>query len=87
MAEGRGNRALLVKVWLRGSAAYLSYPHSRGIVHGSGKSEMDLTSEHDLMSYTVKCVSFHNSLSNVPRAPSCESVFDSGTRRYGRAHV
>ena len=45
-------------IQLRGSADGLSYLHSRGITHGSGEFDMNLTGMHDLtFCDAVKCVS------------------------------
>ncbi|KAF9649126.1 kinase-like protein [Thelephora ganbajun] len=51
----RRNRQPDKNYLLRGSAAGLNYLHSQGVVHGSGKSDTDLATMHDLISYTVRC--------------------------------
>ena len=67
-------------VKLRGSAAGLSYLHSRALVHGSGEVDVDLTITRNLTPHTVKCVSFWLYSSNPCRLKARRTTCLSLTR-------
>jgi len=75
----------LVTIQLCGSAAGLSYLHARFVVHGSGKSEKDLTSIHDLTFYVVKCVSSSYSSVKLCRLKARRKTFLSLARYIPRS--